>query len=78
MFLRTIFDVCAIDMGYEGGERLRVPWWRQAEVHKQLKFTVEAILEVSRVRRQQESGRCGSSEGGSEGGIMDRIYTPLH
>ena len=36
----------------EGG-RLRVPWWRQAEAEKQLKFKVEAILGVARVRQQQ-------------------------
>ena len=47
--LRPIFDVCARDTGYEGGERLRVPWWRQAAVHKQLKVVVEAILAAARV-----------------------------
>ena len=71
MVLRPIFDVCARETGYEVGERLRVPWWRQAEVHKHLKVTVEAILEVASVRRRQESGRCGRSEGVSEGGSMD-------
>ena len=49
MVLRPIFGVCAIETGYEGGERLRVPWWRQAAVHKQLKVVVEAILAAARV-----------------------------
>ena len=38
--LRNIFDVCARETGYEGGDRLQILWWRQAELHKQLKVTV--------------------------------------
>ena len=34
---------------------------------KQVKANVEEILEEARVRQQQESGRRGKSEGGSEG-----------
>ena len=30
VYLRTIFKVCAKEMGYEGGGRLRELWWRQA------------------------------------------------
>ena len=33
---RPIFDVCAREISYEGGERLQVPWRRQA-VEKHLK-----------------------------------------
>ena len=69
--LRTIFDICAIETGSEGGGRLRVPWWRQTEVEKHMNVKVEAILAAARVRRQQESGRHGESEGGSEGGSTD-------
>ena len=29
---RPIFDVCARETGYEGGERLQVPWWRRKAV----------------------------------------------
>ena len=66
--LRHIFDICAREMGYEGGDRLRVPWWRQAAAHNQMKVTVESILAAARVRRRQESGRCdGSEEGRREG-----------
>ena len=38
------FDVSAIDTGYEGGGRLRVPWWRKEAVENHLRVTVEAIL----------------------------------
>ena len=70
--LRPIFDVCARETGYEGGERLQVPWWKQVAEHKQNKIMVEAILTAARVHRQQESGRCGGSKGGSEGGSTDK------
>ena len=66
--LRTIFDVCAVETGYEGGGRLRVPWWRHEAAENQLKVMVEAILAVARVLRQHESGRHGGRKGGSEGG----------
>ena len=29
---RPIFDVCARETGYEGGERLQVSWWRRKAV----------------------------------------------
>ena len=58
--LQLIFDVFARD-----------PWWRQAAAKKHLKVTVEEILEATRVRQRQESGRCGGSEGGLEGRITD-------
>ena len=66
--LRPILDVCARETGYEGGGRLRVPWWRQEAAENQLKIMVEAILEAARVQRLQESGRRGESKGGSDGG----------
>ena len=67
-----IFDVCARETGFEGGGRLRVPWWRQKAAEDQLRVTMEAILEAARVRRRQESSRGDGSEGGSEGGSTDR------
>ena len=45
------FDVCAIETGFEGGGRLRVPWWRQKAAEYQLKARVEAISEEARGRR---------------------------
>ena len=67
-----IFDVCARETGFEGGGRLRVPWWRQKAAEDQLRVTMEAIWEAARVRRRQESSRGDGSEGGSEGGGTDR------
>ena len=69
--LRPIFDICAREMGYEGGGRLWVPWWRQAAAEKQLKVTVEAVWEAARVRRQQKPVRRGRTEGWSELGSTD-------
>ena len=43
-----------------------VPWWRKATEEKQPKVMVEEISSAARVRRQQESGRRGRSEGGYE------------
>ena len=60
------FDVCAQETGYEGGERLRVPWWRQKVAEDQLRVTLEEILEAARVWRQQEYGRIDGIEGGLE------------
>ena len=40
MALRPGFDVFARETGYEVGDRIRVPWWRQAAAHNQLKVTV--------------------------------------
>ena len=40
-------------------------WWRQAEVEKQLRVTLEDILETARVRCW-ESGRCGKCGEGRE------------
>ena len=66
--LGPILDFCVREMGYEVGERLQVPWWSQAAAEKQLMVAVEAISATTRVQRRQESGRCGWSEIGSEGG----------
>ena len=70
--LRPIFDVFARDTGYEGGGRLRVPWRRKEAADNQLKVTLEVISEAARVRRQQESGRCGGRKGGSEARSTNR------
>ena len=50
--LRNIFDVCTREMGYEVGGKLRVFWWIQVAVEKQMKVSVEDILESERVWRQ--------------------------
>ena len=60
------FYVWAQETGYEGGGRLRVPWWRQKVAEDQLRVTVEAILEAARVWRRQEYGRVDGSYGGLE------------
>ena len=66
MALRPILVVYTRDMGYEGGGKLQVQWWRQAAADNQLKVTVEAILVAARVWQQQEYGRRGKSKGGYE------------
>ena len=40
---RPIFDVCERDIGFEGGRRLRVQWWRQKAAEDQIRVTVEEI-----------------------------------
>ena len=60
--LRPILDICARETGYERGGKLRVPRWKQAAEDKQLKVMVEEILVAAKVRRQQESIRCGKSK----------------
>ena len=49
---QTIFDSCAVEAGYDGGGRIRVPMWSQKVAEEQLRVRVEAILEVARVRRR--------------------------
>ena len=71
MSLRTIFDVCARETGYKGGEETPVPWWRQKAEENHMKVMVEEILAAERVHRQKESERHGRSEGGPEGGTTD-------
>ena len=66
-----IFDICTQEIGYKGGDRLLVPWWRQKSAEDHLRFTVEAILAAAKVRRRHESGRHDGNEGGSEGGSTD-------
>ena len=53
-------------MGYEVGGKIQVQWWRQVAADNQLQVTIEDILVAARLRRQQESERCGKSKGGSE------------
>ena len=62
---RPIFDVCVQETGYERGGVLWVPWWIRNAAEDQLRVTVEAFLETSRVWRQQEAGRRDGSERGS-------------
>ena len=73
MAIWPIFDVCAREIGYKGGGRLRVLYWSQKAAEKQLRVTVEAILVAARVRRRQESGRHYGSEIELKGVIMDSI-----
>ena len=70
--LQPIFRVCAGETVYEGGGRLRLPWWKQESEEKQVKVAVEAVLAVSRLRRRQESSRHGGSKGGLEVGSTNR------
>ena len=51
MDLQPIFGVCARETGYEGGGRLREPWWQQAAAEKQMRDTVEEILAAARERQ---------------------------
>ena len=48
---RPIFDVCAREKGYEGGERLQVSWWIQKAAEEHLRVTVEAIVVATRVQQ---------------------------
>ena len=64
---RTLFDVCAQEIGFKGVGGLMVPWCRQNAVEDQLRFMVEAVLSAERVWLRQESGRRDGSEGGLEG-----------
>ena len=41
--LRPILEVYNRDTGYEGGGRLREPWWRQTTAIKQLSYTLKEI-----------------------------------
>ena len=47
-------------------------WWRQASEGKQLRVTLEDILEAARDQRQQESSRRYEVKGGGGGGGVDR------
>ena len=38
-----MFDVCAIETGYEGRGGIWMPWWRQEEAENQPRVTVEDI-----------------------------------
>ena len=66
MALWPIFEVCEKDTGYEGGMKLRKPWWRQEAAEQQLEATLKNILAVARDRWRQESDRHGGGEGGEE------------
>ena len=49
--LQRISDVSSRGAGYEGGERLQVPWWRHEAADNQMKVAVEAFLAAARLRR---------------------------
>ena len=69
--LRPIFEVCARETGYDGGGKLREPWWRQAAAEKQLRVTLKYFLSAATERRRKESGRRGGGKGGEEGELSD-------
>ena len=48
--LLPIFEVCMKKTGYKGGGRHRKLWSRQVEANKQLRTTLEEILEAMRDR----------------------------
>ena len=41
--LWQIFEVYATETGYEGGVKLRKPWWQQAAADQQLEATLKTI-----------------------------------
>ena len=63
---RPVFEVCTEETRFEGGGREREQWWRQTAVERQLKTTLEEILEASRDQQRQEFERRGEGKGGSE------------
>ena len=48
--LRPLFEICARETGYEGGERRRKVWWHQEATEKQLRATLEDSREAKRRR----------------------------
>ena len=57
--LNPILEVCDKETGYEGGGRLREPWWRETAARKQLSDTLKEILEAARDRRWKSSRHGG-------------------
>ena len=51
--LRRIFEVYVKETSYEGGGRLREPWWRQAESEKHLRSMIEDISAEAREHRRR-------------------------
>ena len=66
MSLRPTFEVGSKNTGYEGGGRLREPWWKQAAAEQHLKATLKDISEAAWQRKLRESGRHGGAKGGEE------------
>ena len=64
--LRPISEVSAKETGYEGGGRLREPWWRQAAAEQHLKTMLKDILASAWYQRRRESGRRGGGDGVEE------------
>ena len=69
--LWPIFEVCARETGYDRGRNLQETWRIQASSEKQLRVTLEYILDASREKLQQESIRRDGGEGGEEGEVID-------
>ena len=61
--LRPIFEVCTKDTGYEGGGKLRGPWWRQEAAEQQLETTLKNVLPAAGKCRRKESKRRGGGKG---------------
>ena len=51
--LRPIFELCTKGERYEGGGRLREPWWRQLAAEKNLRDTLEDILVAAREQQRR-------------------------
>ena len=51
--LQPIFKACVREKVYEGGRKLREPWWRNVAEEKQLRFTLKDISAAERERRQR-------------------------
>ena len=62
--LCPILEVCDRETGYEGGGRLREPWWRKMVAQKQLSAMLKDISTAVWERRWK-SGRRGGSGGGT-------------
>ena len=62
--LQTIFEVCAKDVEYKGGRKLREPWCWKAAADQQVEVMLKNILAEAGERRQREFERRGGGEGG--------------
>ena len=69
--LQPFFYLCARETGYDRGRNLQETWRIQASSEKQLRVTLEYILDASREKLQQESIRRDGGEGGEEGEVTN-------
>ena len=60
--LRTIFEICANETGYDGGGSHQEPWWWQVAENKQLRAMLEEILAAAKERRRWEFSRRGGGK----------------